>query len=159
MKDRPAEDRRIVGLILWFTATFCAAAVGALFRPGDWYAHLAKPSWTPPGALFGPVWTLLYAMMAVAAWIVWIRSSHRLNTAPLRLFAVQLVLNAVWSPLFFGLHSVLLGAVDIVLLFAVLLVTLRAFFKVSSVAGWLLVPYQLWITFAAALNLEVLRLN
>jgi translocator protein len=158
-KTRPAEDKAILGVILWFTATFLAAAIGALFRPGEWYVQLAKPAWTPPGAVFGPVWTTLYAMMAVAAWLVWKQGGHKLNTPPLRLFLAQLALNAAWSPLFFGLRNVLLGAVDIVLLLLVLSLTVRAFFSVSKLAGWLLVPYLLWVAFATALNLEILRLN
>jgi tryptophan-rich sensory protein len=159
MKDRPAEDKAILGLILWFTATFTAAAAGALFRPGEWYGQLAKPAWTPPGAVFGPVWTLLYAMMAVAAWLAWRKCGFRLTAPPLRLFVFQLVLNGLWSPLFFGLHSILLGAIDLVLLWLVLLLTMRSFFKVSRLTGWLLAPYMGWVTFAAALNLEILRLN
>jgi len=98
-------------------------------------------------------------MMAVAAWIVWRKSSHRLNTPALRLFVVQLVLNAAWSPLFFGAHNIPLAAVDLGLLWVAVLMTVIAFFRVSRLAGGLLVPYQLWITFAAALNMAILRLN
>ncbi len=159
MKERPAEDRAILGLILWFTATFGAAAIGALFSPGEWYAQLKKPAWTPPGAVFGPVWTALYAMMAVAAWLVWKKSGCKLTASPVQLFIAQLALNAAWTPLFFGFHSIAFAAANIVLLWLVLLLTIRAFFPVSRVAGWLLVPYQVWITYAAALNIEILRLN
>jgi translocator protein len=98
-------------------------------------------------------------MMAIAAWLVWKKGGFKLNTPPLRLFIIQLALNAAWTPLFFGLRNPLLGAIDILVLWVFLVLTVRAFFKVSTVAGWLLVPYLLWVTFAAALNIEIWRLN
>ena len=125
-----------------------------------WYAALEKPAFTPPDWLFGPVWTLLYALMGVAAFLVWREgwSRHRVKTA-LGLFAAQLVLNGIWTPIFFGAEQIVGGAVVIVALWIVLALTIRAFFRVSRLAGWLLVPYILWVTYAAALNLSIWALN
>lgn len=158
-KDRPSEDRALVGLIVWLALCFCAAAFGSFFRPGPWYAHLQKPSWTPPPAVFGPVWTALYIMMAIAAWLVWKQSGFKARTLPLGLFILQLALNAIWSPLCFGLHSLAISSVDIVLLWLVLLITTVLFFRISKVAGYLLVPYLAWISYASCLNITLWRLN
>lgn len=117
-----------------------------------WYAGFSRPSWTPPGWMFGLVWTALCAAMAVAGSIVWL-SRHRHDVCcPLTAFAVQLVLNLTWSVSFFGLKSPLLGFLDVCLLWVVVAVTTAEFFLVSSAAGWLMVPYWVWVTFAAALN-------
>lgn len=141
---------------------FGAAALGA-FATGagvlDWYPTLDKPSWTPPGWLFGPVWTLLYGMMAVAAWLVWRGGETGPIRAPLALFAVQLVLNAAWSILFFGLRSPGAALVDIAALALAISATLAAFRRRSGVAAALLVPYLVWVLFAAALNFEIWRRN
>ena len=124
-----------------------------------WYASLTLPVLTPPAWLFGPAWTLLYVLMGVAAFIVW-RSRHRSGAElALVLFVVQLVLNALWSVLFFGMQSVALGLAEIALLWLAILATIVAFARVSKVAAWLLVPYLLWVTFAAYLTFEIWRLN
>ncbi len=151
--------QRFAALGGWLLLCFGAAAFGGLFMPGQWYAQLQKPSWNPPNWIFGPVWTLLYVAMAVAAWLVWKRGGLAAQHRALTLFLVQLVFNALWSPLFFGLHNPVLGFVDIVLLWTALVFTVLAFWKVSRVAGGLLVPYLLWVTFAASLNLALWRLN
>lgn len=127
--------------------------------PGEWYAGLKKPPWNPPGWIFGPVWTLLYTAMAVAAWLVWRRGGFAGQRRPLSFYLVQLLLNALWSPLFFGLHRPALGLVDIALLWLALLATVRAFWKVRPLAGALLMPYLAWVTFASALNCAVWLLN
>jgi len=145
-----------IGLVGWLVLCFGAAAVGARFRPGEWYAALRKPSWTPPSWLFAPVWTLLYAMMAVAAWLVWRQTGL---SSEVGLFVVQLALNAAWSWLFFGLHRPGLAFADIVALWVAILGTLAAFWAVRPLAGWLLVPYLAWVSFASALNAAVWRLN
>jgi tryptophan-rich sensory protein len=142
----------------FLVAVLAAAATGSLFRPGGWYARLAKPAWTPPNALFPVAWTLLYLAMAVAAWRVALRPSP-LAGAALAFWSCQLVLNALWSPVVFGLRHLGAGVVVITGLFAALLVTLALFARVDALAGWLLVPYALWIAYAAALNLAVWRLN
>lgn len=138
---------------------FGAATFGAIFAPGEWYAQLRKPSWNPPSWLFGPVWTALYTMMAISAWLVWRRGGFAANARPLGLFAVQLVFNALWSWLFFGLKNPALALIDIVLLWVAIAATLAAFYRVHRVAGWLLVPYLAWVSFATVLNATLWLLN
>ena len=152
----------ILGLAIALAACYGVAVVGGLFTAGSgqgWYATLAKPSWQPPAWVFGPVWTVLYGMMAVAVWLVWLRRRQRPGAAPMVLFGVQLALNAAWSPLFFGLHCPGIAFVDIVLLWLALAATVWLFLRRSAVAGLLLVPYLLWVSFAAALNFAIWRLN
>jgi len=118
-----------------------------------WYETLNRPSFAPPNWLFGPVWTLLYTLMGVAAWQVWRQGWARPEVrSALLLFAVQLALNAVWSPMFFGAQRIDLAFVLIVLLVVAIVVTLRRFWAISQPAGWLLVPYLLWVAFATVLN-------
>ena len=138
---------------------FVAPALGIFAMPGEWYASLRKPSWNPPGWIFGPVWTALYAMMAVAAWLVWRRGGFAAQRRALTMFLVQLALNAAWTPLFFGLHWPGVAFAEIVLLWLAIGATLFAFRPVSRVAAWLLVPYLAWVSFAAVLNFELWRLN
>ena len=126
--------------------------------PG-WYAGLKKPSWTPPAWVFGPVWTFLYLTMAVAAWLVWSKLGLSGASTPLILFGVQLILNFAWSWIFFGLHLPGIGFLDIVLLWLAILATLIAFWHVTPAAGWLLVPYLAWVTYAATLNFAIWRSN
>lgn len=141
-----------------FLALVAAAALtGAQFQPGAWYAELAKPSWTPPGWLFGPVWTVLYVAIAVAGWLVW-RSDKRL-TVPLAFWIAQLVLNAAWSWLFFGLHRPGAALVDIVAMVVLLAAFVATAWPVSRTASLLFVPYLAWVAFATALNAAVWRLN
>ena len=148
-----------LGLLIWILACFLPAAAGAFFRPGEWYSELAKPTWTPPGSWFGPVWTVLYLTMGVAAWLVWRRSGWQGARFALALFLFQLVLNGLWSWLFFGLRSPLAGLVDIVVLWLAIGVTILAFRRHSAGASLLLVPYLAWVTFATALNFALWRLN
>ncbi|MFN0069451.1 MAG: TspO/MBR family protein [Limisphaerales bacterium] len=147
--------RLVAGLALCFSA----AAFGAQFGPGDWYAALRKPAWNPPNWLFGPVWTALYTMMGVAAWLVWRRGGWGVQAVPLGLFLVQLALNAAWSGLFFGLRRPGLAFGEMIMLWAAILATAAAFRPVSATACWLLVPYLAWVSFAAALNFTLWRLN
>lgn len=125
----------------------------------DWYPGLAKPGWTPPDWVFGPAWGLLYAMMAVAAWLVWRRAGWRRGRAALVLYFIQLGLNFLWSPLFFGLRAPALGLLDIALLWAAIAATTLAFLRLSRLAGWLFVPYWAWVTYAAVLNFAIWRAN
>lgn len=148
-----------LGLVLWLAVTFAAAFVGARFEPGGWYETLAKPEWTPPPWLFGPVWTALYLAMAVAAWMVWKHAGFDGARAALALFLLQLALNAAWSWLFFGMHKVDLALVDIALLWLAILATMLLFWRVRPLAGALLLPYLLWVSFATALNLAIWRLQ
>lgn len=136
--------------------SFCAAAVGAAFEPGEWYAALRKPPYNPPDAVFAPVWTLLYLAMGIAAALVWRRSRAAL---PLALWLVQLALNAAWSWLFFGLHRIELAFFEIRLLWLAVFATTLVFWRIDWRAGALLVPYLLWVGFASLLNWELWRLN
>jgi translocator protein len=148
-----------LGLIFWLGLCFAAAWVGSLFTPGEWYERLIKPALTPPGWVFGPVWTLLYATMGVAAWLVWQRRGFAGAARALGLFLLQLGLNALWSYLFFGLKNPGLAFLNIVALWLVILATLMAFHRHYRPAGLLLLPYLLWVSFAVYLNLEFWRLN
>ena len=149
----------ILGLLGWLVVCFGAATLGAVFMPGDWYATLKKPSWNPPGWIFGPVWLALYPMMAVAAWLVWKRGGFAGQRRPLTLFLVQLALNAAWTSLFFGLHWPGVAFAEIVLLWLAIVATIAAFRLVSRAAAWLLVPYLAWVSFASVLNFALWRLN
>lgn len=147
------------GLVVWLLVCFVAPALGSAAGPGEWYAQLNKPSWNPPGWLFGPVWTVLYVMMAVAAWMIWRRGGWRVQQLPLGLFLAQLALNALWTPLFFGLHRPDLALMDIVALWFGIVVTIVVFARVHRVAAALLAPYLAWVSFATFLNFTLWRLN
>jgi benzodiazapine receptor len=149
----------VVGLILWVVVSLAAGWFGSRFLPGEWYASLAKPSWNPPSAVFAPVWSTLYVLMGIAAWLVWRRAGFTGAPVALGLFLLQLVLNALWSYIFFGLHQPGLAFVDIVALWLVILGTTVAFWRVSVAAGVLLLPYLCWVSFASALNLRLWQLN
>jgi tryptophan-rich sensory protein len=135
-----------------------AGFVGSFAPPGEWYAALNKPVWNPPSYLFPIVWSVLYVAMGVAAWLVW-RSSSPDRRRALAFFLTQLVLNALWSWLFFGFHMIVLALVEIVILWLLILVTAREFFACRRVAGALLVPYAIWVGFAMVLTFELWRLN
>lgn len=151
----------MAGLAGWLVLVFFAAAIGAVasVNAGAFYDQLVRPGWAPPGYLFGPVWTVLYAMMGVAAWLVWRRGGFRAARPALTLFLVQLALNALWSWLFFGWHLGALAFVDILVLLAFILATLVSFWRVTPLAAVLLVPYLLWVGFACVLNYSVWQLN
>jgi translocator protein len=156
---RPSSAHSAVALAGWVAVTFAVAAMGGLFLPGDWYARLQKPAWNPPSWIFGPVWTALYTIMAVTAWLVWKRGGFAGQRRALLFFLLQLLFNALWSPLFFGLHLPGLAFVDLVLLWLALLATVAAFWKAHRLAGAMLLPYLAWVTFAGALNFAIWRLN
>lgn len=152
----------VLMLVLFVGICLAAGAFGALFTSGsvrDWYPMIRKPSWNPPSWVFGPVWTILYLMMAAAAWRVWRRRDGADIKSALILFTLQLILNAAWSPLFFGLKSPLAGLLDILPLWAAIFTTLIFFWRISPAAGWLMVPYWLWVSIAAALNFAIWREN
>lgn len=152
--SKPNFGIALIGFIL---ITFAAPAVSAFIEmPGAWYAALQKPSWNPPSWLFGPVWTLLYLLMSVAAWLVWKRVGF---TRPLTLYFVQLALNAAWTPIFFGAHALVPALIVIAALWIAILATLLSFRKVNAAAGWLFVPYLAWVTFAMTLNFTLWKLN
>jgi translocator protein len=155
------KQQQIAGFIGWFALTFIAAALGsaASIQAKSFYAELVLPAWAPPGSVFGPVWTTLYVMMAVASWLVWRADGFLAARPALFLYVVQLVLNALWSWLFFAWKLGALAFVDILLLLILIGVTLVAFFRIRPVAGVLLVPYLCWVGFASVLNFTVWQLN
>lgn len=158
---RITTQKQIAGLAAWLIVVFMAAAVGgaASVQAGPFYTQLLRPDWAPPPAVFGPVWTVLYVLMGIAAWLVWRVGGFRAARSALTLFLVQLALNALWTWLFFAWHRGALAIADIVLLWVLILATLIAFWRVRPLAGALLVPYLLWVSFAAALNYSVWQLN
>ncbi|MDD1719930.1 MAG: tryptophan-rich sensory protein [Methanoregulaceae archaeon] len=140
-----------------------AAALGSLVTitgPGSWYIQIAKPFFTPPGWVFGPVWTTLYILMAIALYLVWMEGFDRKDVRiAISLFLVQLVLNVLWSYLFFGMQSPLLGFIEIVILWIAILVTIIAFWRIRRLAAILLIPYLCWVTIATALTWSIFVLN
>lgn len=158
----PATNfRQIRGLVFWLAIAFAAAAIGAVasINASTYYAHLTQPAWAPPASVFGPMWSALYFLMAVAAWLVWRVAGFRSARGALTLFLVQLALNALWSWLFFAWHRGAFAFADIVLLWLLIVMTLVAFWRIRPLAGALLVPYLLWVSFASALNYAVWQLN
>jgi benzodiazapine receptor len=149
----------IAGAVGSLIVTFGAAAIGARFLPDAWYEALKKPAWNPPNRVFGPVWTILYFLMALAAWLVWRKYGIAGAIAPLSFFVLQLALNAGWSWLFFGRHEPGAAFIDLALLWVVILITLVLFWSRMAAAGILLLPYLAWVSFAGALNWTVWRLN
>jgi translocator protein len=158
-RRNPAWQALVLGLFC--LACFLAGGLGSLFTMvslGTWYTALVKPSWNPPSWVFGPVWTVLYAMMAAAGWLVWRRGGPA-SWLALRWFAVQLVLNVGWSAVFFGLQMPGLAFVEILALWLTIAATLMTSWRVLRPAGILLVPYLVWVSFAVALNFTIWRLN
>jgi tryptophan-rich sensory protein len=150
-------------LLVSLTVPLLVGALGGLATAqgvSDWYPSLVKPGFTPPAWVFGPVWTVLYIMIGVALFLIWKDGlASRLERVAVLLFGLQLVLNAAWSPLFFGLRAPGAAFVDIVLLCGAAAAAIVAFLRVSPVAGLLLIPYGLWVAFATVLNLQIWRLN
>jgi benzodiazapine receptor len=149
-------------LVVAILICFAAPGLGSLVttpQVPNWYVDLAKPTWTPPDWVFGPVWTLLYLMMAIAVWLVWRRAGFAGAKLPLASFAIQLTLNSLWSVLFFGLQNPGAAAVEIILLWAAILTTLITFWQRSKWAGGLLAAYLAWVSFAAVLNVAIWRAN
>lgn len=152
-------------LLLVISIIICLAAgfIGSLFTttgPDSWYSNINKPSFNPPGWIFGPVWTLLYILMGISLYLVWqkgIADPH--VKIALLIFAVQLVLNIMWSILFFGMQSPMLALIEIVLLWVFILLTITHFYPISRTAAYLLIPYILWVSFAAILNFSIFMLN
>ncbi len=146
-------------LVAFCVACYGAAMTGGIFRPGAWYRALNKPSWQPPDWLFAPVWMVLYGMIAVSGWFVWREAGWSGAAIALIIFAVQLVLNALWSALFFGLKRMDLALIDVAALWLSVAAMMVTFWPIHQGAALLLIPYLLWVSFAAFLNYTVLRLN
>jgi tryptophan-rich sensory protein len=157
------NDRRSILTLLGFlAATYAVAWLSTLFTihaiPG-WYAALAKPSFNPPNAVFGPVWSGLYTLMAVAAWLVWRQPKAAGRSAALGWYWRQLLFNFLWTFAFFGQHRIGFALVDIAVLWLLILAATVTFFRVRILAGWMFVPYLLWVSFASVLNFAIWRLN
>ncbi len=161
--DRNASKGRstssAVALFAWLLLCLSASTTAVFVSTGGWFAELCKPSWNPPSWVFGPIWTLLYIMMAIAAWLVWRQGGWKLQRLALGVFLLQWLLNALWTPLFFGMHQLGLAFGEIILLWVVLALTAILFWQVKKSAGWLLLPYLAWVSFAMALNFSIWRLN
>lgn len=154
--------KNLLPLVVFLALAFVAAAFGAFFPPGAWYAELSKPSWTPPNWLFGPVWTVLYIMIGIAGsrlWRVSRQTGATLATAALGAWGVQMILNALWSWIFFGLHKPGLAFLEISLLWIAIAGTIALAWRQDRVSSWLLVPYLLWVSFASALNFTLWQMN
>lgn len=143
-------------LLVFLALVAAAAALGVVFKPGAWYTGLAKPAWTPPDWLFGPVWTVLYVMIAVSGWLVWNRAA---SSPAMALWFAQLLFNALWSWIFFGMHRMGLGFLDIAMMWICIFAFVILAWPVSKAAAAMFVPYWLWVSYAGALNFALWRLN
>jgi tryptophan-rich sensory protein len=152
---------QVVGLVGWLLLTFAAAAIGAVAsaQAPVFYALLDRPSWAPPGWLFGPVWSTLYLLMAIAAWLVWRDKGLRGAAGALGLFGAQLVANALWSWLFFAWRQGAWAFIEVLVLWLLIALTAVAFRRHRPLAAVLLLPYLAWVTFAAALTFATWRMN
>ncbi len=153
--------RQLFGLVGWLAVTLVAAALGARasISAAAFYGQLAQPTWAPPASVFGPVWTFLYVLMAISAWLVWRHGGWRANRTALGLYVAQLVANVLWSWLFFGWKLGAAAFADILLLLVLIVATMLAFARRRALAAWLLLPYLAWVSFATALNHAVWQLN
>lgn len=156
-------NQKIISLIIAILICEGAGGIGSIFTSAKiptWYAGVIKPSFNPPNWIFGPVWITLFLMMGISVWLIWQKGiqNQEIKIA-LAVFAFQLILNIVWSLIFFGLQSPGRALIEIIFLWLAILVTIFRFFPLSSLAAWLLVPYLLWVSFAAVLNFSIWRLN
>lgn len=151
--------KKITGLIGWLLLCFSAGVIGAYFEPGLWYEQLAKPVWTPPNWVFPVVWPILYVCMGIASWLVWKEFGFEKARSELRWFITQLALNAAWSWLFFGQHAIGAALAEIMMLWIAICFTIMLFLRKNPVAGYLMVPYLLWVSYAVALNYRIWQLN
>lgn len=150
-----------LGLAGWLAATFITGAIGAIasVSAASFYGQLVQPSWAPPAWLFGPVWSTLYVLMGVSAWLVWREHGFLLAATALRLFVIQLLANALWTWIFFVWHQGALSLAEILVLVALIVATIRAFWRLHRLAAVLLLPYLAWVSFATALTFSLWRLN
>ena len=153
--------KQVIGLLGWLLISFAASAIGAIasVQAKSFYGQLIQPGWAPPPGVFGPVWTTLFFLMGVAAWLVWRADGHPVKRQALVVFLIQLAVNALWSWLFFGWRLGLWALVDIAVLWLLIVATTALFWRVRPLAGLLLVPYLCWVAFAFVLNLSLLQLN
>jgi len=149
----------LFALLVFVCANAATAASGALFRPGEWYERLNHPSFRPPNWLFGPVWTVLYCMIAAAGFLVWRAAGWSGAALPLAVYFGHLALNFAWSALFFGARRPDWAFLEVIALWLSIVATIAVFAPVSATAAWLLAPYLAWVSFAAFLNWALWRLN
>jgi len=149
----------LVGFLVFLILVGATAMSGGYFRPGDWYESLARPWWRPPNWLFAPAWAVLYVTIIVAGWLVWKEAGLAGAAVPLSIYLVQLLLNAGWSAVFFGLRRPDLAFAELSLLWLSIVATIVSFHTVHPGAAWLLVPYLCWVTFAGVLNFTIWRMN
>ncbi len=159
-----SDSRKWLGLLAWIVVSFLPSLTAAFVEVGPWYDGLDRPAWTPPSWVFGPVWTVLYLLMGVAAWRVWAKAGRggfgdRPTRRALVVFLVHLLFNAAWTWLFFGLHLLPLAAVEIVVLWGMIVLLVVLFWRLDRLAGLLLVPYLLWVTYAATLSIGFAVMN
>ena len=157
----PPSRKQLLGLAGWLAASFVTGGIGAVASASaaSFYGGLAQPSWAPPAWVFGPVWTVLYILMGVAAWLVWREHGFRGAAVALRLYVAQLVANALWTWIFFAWHQGALSLAEIVVLWLLIASTLLAFWRLHRLAALLLVPYLAWVSFATGLTFSLWRLN
>ena len=154
-----SKKTEIFGLVCWLLLSAVVAWFGAQFNTDSWYFELNKPSWTPPGWLFGPVWTVLYILMAVSAWLIWKTDGKVFGKLSIKIYLAKMMINGLWSFIFFGLHEIGWALADIILLLILLIFVIILFYKENKTAGILLIPYLLWVGFASILNLNIWLLN
>jgi benzodiazapine receptor len=161
MRPSLSAPAQALALLLWLTLAFITAAIGAIasVSAASFYAELVRPSWAPPAWLFGPMWSTLYTLMGVSAWLVWRDRGFAGARGVLTLFIAQLAVNALWSWLFFAWRQGAWSFAEIILLWVMILATLISFYRINRLAGWLLVPYLAWVTLATALTYSVWRAN
>ncbi|WP_224749460.1 TspO/MBR family protein [Polycladospora coralii] len=151
-----------LSLVVFIVLCFTVSILGALFTEtgaGSWYDQLVKPSFNPPNAVFGPVWTVLYLFIALSGWLIYLKEPSQLRTKTMVIFIVQLLLNFAWSLIFFGFQQIGVAFFDIVVLWLVILLYIQTARQLSKVAAWLFVPYALWVSFATLLNGAIWLLN
>ena len=158
---RISEYKPAFGLAAWLALVTAAAFSGTVAAPdsAQFYKLLARPPWAPPGWLFGPVWTLLYLLMGISAWLVWRKGGFRASRAALALFLAQLALNSLWTWVFFAWRQGALAFAEVLVLWALILATVVAFWRRTRAAGLLLLPYLAWVSFAAVLAFAIWQLN
>ena len=147
-------QQQVIGLMIWFIISFFASIQAKSF-----YGSLIQPAWAPPAWLFGPVWTLLYALMAIAAWLVWRRGGFKTNQLALAIFLMQLIANGLWSWVFFAWNLGVLSLVNIAVLWMMIVLNIIVFWRRDRLAGALMIPYLLWVSFASGLNYAMWYLN
>ena len=158
---QPARGRQALGLAGWLAASFATGGIGAIASASaaSFYGELIRPAWAPPAWLFGPVWTTLYVLMGIAAWLVWREHGFRGAATALKLYVAQLFANALWTWIFFAWHQGALSLAEIVVLWLLIAFTISAFWRLNRLAALLLVPYLAWVSFATALTAALWQLN